>query len=358
MYIDIISLRRAELDRIKETKTDHCSCKEACPHHGKCWECVVIHRGNRDHLPFCMQDMLSERLYNLQLLSEGTLCNYVPHGKPEEYCKPRGALMKREVKLHSVVSPVSVVVVSAYDETGKPDACVLTFYMNSSHVPPCVTIAINNTGNRKTMKSILHSKAFSVGFPSACDMDKVDYIGVETGYHRDKLKDVGFSVTRGAEVNAPVINELKLNLECEVIHTAVVGGHTQISGQIKRIWADDTILDAHGKIMVFQLDPVIYDEEGMAYHHLGEKNRRSAIPHRHRDEKAFRGGKKSVRCIHAPSYTFFFLHVLGDTPVFSRKHFPKWLVCEKPTRTAISPIGRFVFRSNSAALDKRYSIRY
>lgn len=71
-------MRRAELDRIKETKTDHCSCKEKCPHHGKCWECVVIHRRNRDHLPFCMQDMLNERLYNLQLLTEGTLSNYVP----------------------------------------------------------------------------------------------------------------------------------------------------------------------------------------------------------------------------------------------------------------------------------------
>lgn len=77
-------MKRAELDRIKETKTDHCSCKEACPHHGKCWECVVIHRGSRDHLPFCMHDMVNERLYSLQLLTEGSIRNYKPHKTSNE----------------------------------------------------------------------------------------------------------------------------------------------------------------------------------------------------------------------------------------------------------------------------------
>lgn len=121
------------------------------------------------------------------------------------------------------------------------------------------------------MKSIKSSGAFSVGFPSASEMDKIDYLGVETGYNSDKLKDIGYTVTRGEQVYAPVINELHLNFECEVIHTAVVGGHTLISGEIKNILADETILDEKNKIIIPKLDPVIYDEEGMAYYHLGEK---------------------------------------------------------------------------------------
>ena len=58
-------------------------------------------------------------------------------------------MSKKELRLHSVVSPTQTVIVSAYDEDGKAQACTLAFYMVSSHVPPCVTIAINATQKRK-----------------------------------------------------------------------------------------------------------------------------------------------------------------------------------------------------------------
>ncbi|NDL66980.1 LPS biosynthesis protein [Anaerotalea alkaliphila] len=60
---------------------DHCNCPESCPHHGNCFECVTIHRGHRDHLPYCMWDMLNERLHGRSLLTEGTLSAY---GKDKE----------------------------------------------------------------------------------------------------------------------------------------------------------------------------------------------------------------------------------------------------------------------------------
>lgn len=55
---------------------DHCPCKEACVHHGDCFECVTVHRGHRDHLPMCMWDMVNERLRGLSLLTEGSLHEY------------------------------------------------------------------------------------------------------------------------------------------------------------------------------------------------------------------------------------------------------------------------------------------
>ena len=61
---------------------DHCPCKEKCPHHANCFECVTIHRGHRDHLPLCMWDMINERLYALSMLTEGSLARFEP-GKTE-----------------------------------------------------------------------------------------------------------------------------------------------------------------------------------------------------------------------------------------------------------------------------------
>ena len=178
---------------------------------------------------------------------------------------------KKELKLHAVVAPTQTVIASAYDKDGKADACTLAFYKVSSHIPPCVTIAINATAKQKTLQSILDSKAFVVGFPSCDQVREADYLGVESGYNTDKLKNIGFTTAHARTVHAPVINELLLSLECELVHAVTVGSHTQLTGEVKNILADESILNDQDKILLSKLRPIIYDEEGRAYLDLGEK---------------------------------------------------------------------------------------
>ena len=52
---------------------DFCSCPVECKYHGQCVECVVVHRGHGDHLPYCMHDMLNRRLKKLSELSEHSI---------------------------------------------------------------------------------------------------------------------------------------------------------------------------------------------------------------------------------------------------------------------------------------------
>lgn len=180
-------------------------------------------------------------------------------------------MAKKELKLHAVVSPTETVVVSAYDKDGKADACTLAFYMVSSHIPPCVTIAINATQRRKTLADILESQAFVLGFPGADQVKEADYLGVESGYVADKLANIGWTVSEGRAVHAPVIDAIRLSLECEVVHTVTVGSHTQITGEVKNIIADENILDARGKVLLEKLQPIIYDEEQVRYLSIGDK---------------------------------------------------------------------------------------
>ena len=141
-------------------------------------------------------------------------------------------MSKKELRLRAVVAPTETVIVSAYDRDGKADACTLAFYMVSSHVPPCVTVAINATQRRKTLKSMLEAKAFVLGFPSVEQVKEADYLGVESGYKTDKLKNIGFTASEGVTVHAPIINELPLSLECEIVHTVVqkAGGSRYVGG--------------------------------------------------------------------------------------------------------------------------------
>lgn len=130
--------------------------------------------------------------------------------------------MKVNQKPRTMMFPAPAVVASAFDEDGKADCCTLAFATMCSHRPPAVMIAINTTLKRKTLKSILHSKEFTVAFPSVEHVAETDYIGTASGYDTDKLADVGFTFKNAEMVNAPIINEYKVSLECKVMNIAEV----------------------------------------------------------------------------------------------------------------------------------------
>ena len=179
--------------------------------------------------------------------------------------------MKKTLKLRAVVSPTPAIIAAAYDENGKVDACTLAFYTPTSHMPPCLTIAINATAKRKTLKSILRSGAFTIGYPSIEQAAEADWIGMASGYDHDKIAEVGWTTTKAEKVNAPVVNELKLTVECKVVNTVDIGSHTQITGEVVNIQADESILDERGKYDLAKLNPIIYDEEQFVYRTVGGK---------------------------------------------------------------------------------------
>ena len=167
--------------------------------------------------------------------------------------------------------PAPAVIASAYDKKGKVDCCTLAFATMCSHKPPCVMIAINTTAKRKTLKSILEQKEFTVGYPSIEHVAQTDYIGIISWYDEDKNEKVGFTTKKAEKVNAPIINELKVSVECKVINTIEIGSHTQITGEIVNIQADKEVLDEKNKISMKLLNPIIYDDVLYDYLELGDK---------------------------------------------------------------------------------------
>ena len=179
--------------------------------------------------------------------------------------------MKVNVKKHTMMYPAPAVVASAYDEEGRADACTLAFATMCSHHPPAVMIAINTTLKRKTLKSILQTKEFCIGFPSVEHMAEVDYLGIESGYNADKLAEIDYSHHKAEKVNAPIIDEFKVSLECRVMHIAEVGSHTQITGEIVNVQAEEEVLNDKNKIDFKLLDPLAYDDITHSYYRTGNK---------------------------------------------------------------------------------------
>ena len=117
----------------------------------------------------------------------------------------------------------------------------------------------------------MERKEFVVGFPTIEQAAETDYIGIASGYDEDKLAKVGFTTTKAKKVNAPIINEMKVSIECKVMNIVEVGSHTQITGEIVNIQADEDVLGEKGRVDLKLLNPIVYDDVLYDYYAVGNK---------------------------------------------------------------------------------------
>lgn len=156
-----------------------------------------------------------------------------------------------------------VLIVATFNDDGTPDA--MTAAWGGIHDTNQVGICI--AGEHKTAENLLHRKAFTVSFADAAHIKACDYAGCVSGKDiPDKVSKAGFSVTASSFVDAPVINELPVCLECELVSYDITTGC--MVGNIINVSAEDTVL-TDGKIDIEKLDPVLFDPVHAVYRKTG-----------------------------------------------------------------------------------------
>lgn len=161
--------------------------------------------------------------------------------------------------------PLPVLIIGTYDENGKADAMNAAWggLYDSNMVELCLS------AGHKTTKNIKAQKAFTVAFADASHVAACDYVGIISANNTpDKMEKAGFTVTKSEFVNAPIINELPMALECKFVKTTEDGN---IIGEIVNINADESILDGEGMIDVSKLRPIAFEPVRNGYYVLGEK---------------------------------------------------------------------------------------
>lgn len=162
--------------------------------------------------------------------------------------------------------PQPVFIVAAYDEQGTPNA------MNAAWGGIDLDDQINMclSAGHKTVKNILANKAFTVSMATAEQMVACDYVGIVSGNKvPDKFAKAGFHATQSEFVNAPLINELPMAVECELISYDPETCH--LVGRIVNVSADEAVLDENGKIDPAKLHPITFDPVHNDYLVIGEK---------------------------------------------------------------------------------------
>lgn len=162
--------------------------------------------------------------------------------------------------------PQPVLIIASYDENGTPDA------MNAAWggISDDTQISMCLSAGHKTVKNILKRKAFTVSMADAAHVAACDYVGIVSANDvPDKLEKAGFHTTRSEFVDAPLIDELPMALECRLV--SYDEESCRMIGEIVNVSAEESVLDENGKIDPEKLQPITFDPVNNAYLKLGEK---------------------------------------------------------------------------------------
>lgn len=171
--------------------------------------------------------------------------------------------MKKQLKATAMTFPAPVFIVATYNEDGTANAMNAAWGGVCGAVPPSIQVSLN-TG-RKTRENVLRTGCFTINFGGKDLMEVSDYFGLVSGKKEDKLSKVGITVTRSSHVDAPILDQYPLSLECKVSDTKEIGPHLMVIGEIKGISADEAILDEAGNISIEKLAPIGLDPVGHKY---------------------------------------------------------------------------------------------
>lgn len=162
--------------------------------------------------------------------------------------------------------PQPVFIVAAYDKHGAPNA--MNAAWGGIDYDDRINLCLDDS--HKTTANILASKAFTVSMGTVEQLLACDYVGLVSGNKEpDKLAKAGFHTVKSEFVNAPVIKELPMTVECELVSYDPESCH--LVGRIVNVSADESILDAQGKIDPAKLRPIVYDPCNHTYLEVGAK---------------------------------------------------------------------------------------
>lgn len=174
--------------------------------------------------------------------------------------------MRKNFGAKPLCYPMPVYMIATYGIDGTPDV------MNAAWggISESTEVSICISEDHKTTENILARKAFTVSMATADYTVACDYVGIVSGNKvPDKFARAGFHATKSEFVDAPLIDELPMAMECELI--SYDSSSCRLVGRIVNVSADESVLNEDGKVDVRKLRPITYDPMTHHYLELGEK---------------------------------------------------------------------------------------
>jgi flavin reductase (DIM6/NTAB) family NADH-FMN oxidoreductase RutF len=175
--------------------------------------------------------------------------------------------MRTKLKITEGIFPMPVLMIATYNEDGSVNV------MNAAWgtMQERNTVALNLTESHKTVKNIKARKAFTVSIADAAHVVEADYFGVVSGKtEKDKFANTGLTATKSSLVDAPVINELPIAMECEFVEYQSDDTGLGVIGKVLQTSVEASKMK-DGKVDVEALQAITFDPYTHGYYQVSKR---------------------------------------------------------------------------------------
>ncbi len=176
--------------------------------------------------------------------------------------------MLKDLGVKPYVFPMPVLLIATYGENGKVDV------MNMAWGGICSEnmVALNISEDHKTTENLKKRGAFTLSIADIPHIAEADFFGIATGNKmEDKFERTGLTAVKSRRVDAPVIEEFPLTLECKVVQMGEEKSGYRVIGEIVNVLADEKVLNEKGKVDPKKLNAFVFDQMQSGYYAIGEK---------------------------------------------------------------------------------------
>ncbi|MGH4125432.1 MAG: flavin reductase family protein [Clostridium sp.] len=161
-------------------------------------------------------------------------------------------MSKVQGNMKSCLQPMAKVIVSCRGTDGKNNALVVAYCCNCSYDPPMIMVGI--VPSRYSYNIVKETGCFVVNLVTKEQKEMFDYLGSHSGRDEDKFSKLNIAVEEGIKVNAPLLADCPINIECKVVDSIVTGSHEMFVGKIEYVHTDREIVDVKGHIDYSKID--------------------------------------------------------------------------------------------------------
>ena len=176
--------------------------------------------------------------------------------------------MKKDLGVKPFLYPMPTYMIGTYNEDDSVDVMMMAW----GGICAEDMVALNLEESHKTVANLKARKAFTLAVPGTDTIRESDFFGIASANKMpDKFARSGLHAEKSSRVDAPVIAEYPLTLECEVVETQEQPYGLRVLGRIVNVLADDTVLDEKGRIDAAKLNAFAFDQMRNGYYAMGEK---------------------------------------------------------------------------------------
>lgn len=175
--------------------------------------------------------------------------------------------MRKQLNITEGIFPMPVLMIATYNEDGSVNVMNAAWgTMQARDI-----VALNLSESHKTVKNIKARGGFTVSIADASHVVEADYFGVESGNRvADKFAKSGMTASKSDVVDAPIINEFPLCLECKFIEYQGDEYGCGVIGKVLKVTADESVMDGD-KLNMSLVNAIAFDPYTHGYYKVTER---------------------------------------------------------------------------------------